>query len=144
MSDWVDVYPRPGVQRDIVDLCREQAELHFQREVMQAKGRPVPPIETLIYWQAADEIERLRGTLPMETTGDRDMEWQPIDGAPRNGKPFLARQGEIVHSVFYKPNTNWQAKNPETLQVLRPGNQYCAANRWFRPTHWAPLDPINN
>jgi len=71
------------------------------------------------------------------------MEWRPIDEAPRNGRIFLARQGDTVHSVFYKPNTNWQVKNPETLQVLRPGNQHCAAGGWFRPTHWAPLSPIN-
>ncbi len=67
-------------------------------------------------------------------------EWQPIETAPRDGTPFLAKDGQCVFRAFYKKNVGHNVVRPETLQVfMRPPNSYRAGSHWFNPTHWMPL-----
>lgn len=68
--------------------------------------------------------------------------WRPIETAPRDGTPFLAKDGLCVLRGFYKKNTGHNVVRPETLQVItRPPGSYSAAGRWFKPTHWIPEPP---
>lgn len=64
--------------------------------------------------------------------------WQPIDTAPKDGTEFLALQGKVVFSVFFRRNPNNIVVRPVTLQVIMRNNRYSAAGRWFLPTHWMP------
>jgi hypothetical protein len=65
--------------------------------------------------------------------------WRDIGTAPKDGTHFLIAQGEFVARAFYKPNPNYRATRPVTLQVMVRPQQYCAADGWLSPTHWRPL-----
>jgi len=74
------------------------------------------------------ENERLRAAL----------QWQPIETAPRDGMPILAREKGAGPAV-YMMCAMWSGSELEGWRV--PGARGWANVRWFHPTHWMHLPP---
>jgi hypothetical protein len=74
------------------------------------------------------EVERLRAAL----------QWQPIETAPRDGTPILAREKGAGPAV-YMMCAMWSGSELEGWRI--PGARGWTNARWFHPTHWMHLPP---
>jgi hypothetical protein len=74
------------------------------------------------------ELEKLRSAL----------QWQPIETAPKDGTPILAREKGAGPAV-YMMCTMWSGSELEGWRI--PGARGWTNARWFHPTHWMHLPP---
>ena len=60
------------------------------------------------------------------------MDWQAIDGAPKDGTAILAWNGSVMTTVIFDDDMGgcWN--------VVYPGS-YAEDESFYRPTHWMPL-----
>lgn len=74
------------------------------------------------------ENEKLRAAL----------QWQPIETAPKDGTPILAREKGAGPAV-YMMCAMWSGSELEGWRI--PGARGWTNARWFHPTHWMHLPP---
>jgi hypothetical protein len=91
-----------------------------QRTVLVEQGESVARL--------TEENEKLRAAL----------QWQPIETAPRDGTPILAREKGAGPAV-YMMCTMWSGSELEGWRI--PGARGWTNARWFHPTHWMHLPP---
>jgi hypothetical protein len=64
------------------------------------------------------------------------MAWKPIEGAPRDGEPILARRGELRFIVRWR-----EEEGGWSLDL--GGEDYCALlHKADEPTEWCELEPL--
>jgi hypothetical protein len=66
------------------------------------------------------------------------LQWQPIETAPKDGTPILAREKGAGPAV-YMMCTMWSGSELEGWRI--PGARGWTNARWFHPTHWMHLPP---
>jgi hypothetical protein len=132
---------------DLTDELRSECLTHCQLPVRPdgPNQQELTVLERELRWRAAAEIDRLRCHAAAA--------WQPIDGAPKDGRPVLlfcpGLEGNVVREIAvgawrFDPNRRSLGYWVSDVGHLDAG--IAETGPWIeypelQPTHWAPLTP---